>query len=141
VAEYRAIFGGARADLRLLGARQMKVVSERCEQARWKYNGVVSEVKKEIPDYLWCRLPNAEIEGAESYCRSTTAALSLGRPSDLTLPSQDDDSRMTVSEMTEFQVATGKIDPWWGIRRELAYLFSRQSIGTFGQTLENVTAP
>jgi len=52
VAEYRAIFGGARADLRLLGARQMKVVSERCEQARWKYNGVVSEVKKEIPDYL-----------------------------------------------------------------------------------------
>jgi hypothetical protein len=29
----------------------MKIVSQRCEQARWGYNGVLSEVEKEIPDY------------------------------------------------------------------------------------------
>ena len=38
VAEYRAIFGGAGSDLRLLGAIQMKIVSQCREQARWVYN-------------------------------------------------------------------------------------------------------
>jgi len=36
-AEYRAIFGAAGADLRLLGALEMEIVSQCREQARWVY--------------------------------------------------------------------------------------------------------
>ena len=37
VAEYRAIFGGAGANLRLLASLPMKIVSQSREQARWVY--------------------------------------------------------------------------------------------------------
>ena len=52
MAEYRAIFDGAGADLRLLGALQMEVVSQCREQAKWIHI-YRCEVKKEIPDG-WC---------------------------------------------------------------------------------------
>jgi hypothetical protein len=32
------------------GTLQMKVISQRCEQVRWYYNGAVVAVKTEIPD-------------------------------------------------------------------------------------------
>jgi hypothetical protein len=38
VAEYRAIFGGAGADLRLLGAVRMKIVSHWRLTAGWLYD-------------------------------------------------------------------------------------------------------
>ena len=52
MAEYRAIFGGAGADLRLLGALQMKVFSHIANGRDGCTLGAVLEVKKEIP-VIW----------------------------------------------------------------------------------------